>query len=127
MKIRGGLFEIGIESGRIRASTANNEISKFVKSARKTAGEQRKIFDDDNSFNEYLNVLSAMSVADQTMSTRRLQRNMRLKMMQYDSFFSAGHFSLAMTESAPGRALRSAASAVGLVFPSVAPGLDRIQ
>ena len=84
------------------------------------------IFDDDNAFNEYLNVLSAMSVADQTLATRRLQRNMRLKMMQYDSFFSAGHFSLAMTESAPGRALRSAASAVGMVWPSVAPGLDKI-
>lgn len=85
------------------------------------------IFDDDNAFNEYLNVLSAMSVADQTLATRRLQRNARLKMMQYSSFFSAGHLSLAMTESAPGRALRSAASAVGMVFPSVAPGLDRIN
>lgn len=33
-----------------------------------------------------------------------------------------------MTESAPGRALRSAvASAVGMVWPSVAPGLDKIE
>ena len=85
------------------------------------------IFDDDNAFNEYLNVLTAMSVADMTMSTRKLHRSMQLKMMQSASFFSAGHFTLAAAESAPGRALRSVGSVAGLVFPSVAPGMNRIQ
>lgn len=85
------------------------------------------IFDDDNAFNEYLNVLTAMSVADMTMATRKLNRSIQLKMMQYDSFFSSGHLTLAATESAPGRALRSVGSVAGLVFPSVAPGMNRIQ
>jgi hypothetical protein len=85
------------------------------------------IFDDDNAFNEYMNVLTGMSVADMTMATRKLHRSIQLKMMQYDSFFSAGHLTLAATESAPGRALRSVGSVAGLVFPSVAPGMNRIN
>ncbi len=85
------------------------------------------IFDDDNAFNEYMNVLTGMSVADMTMATRKLHRSIQLRMMQYDSFFSAGHLTLAATESAPGRALRSVGSVAGLVFPSVAPGMNRIN
>lgn len=85
------------------------------------------IFDDDNAFNEYMNVLTGMSVADMTMATRKLHRSIQLKMMQYDSFFSGGHLTLAATESAPGRALRSVGSVAGLFFPSISPGMNRIQ
>lgn len=85
------------------------------------------IFDDDNAFNYYINTLAGVSVADQTLAKNRFDRNLRLKMMAYDSFFSTSHLTLAATESAPGRALRSVASATSLVFPSVAPLMNRIQ
>lgn len=85
------------------------------------------IFDDDNAFNFYINTLAGVSVADQVLAKNRFDRNLRIKMMEYNSFFSTGHLSLAATESSPGRALRSIASASSLVFPSLAPGMNRIQ
>lgn len=85
------------------------------------------IFDDDNAFNYYINTLAGVSVADQVLSKNRFDRNLRLKMMAYNSFFSTSHLTLAATESSPGRALRSVASAASLVFPSIAPGMNRIQ
>ena len=85
------------------------------------------IFDDDNAFNFYINTLAAVSVADMTLAKNRFDRNLRLKMMAYNSFFSTSHLTLAATESAPGRALRSIASAGSLVFPSLAPGMNKIQ
>lgn len=85
------------------------------------------IFDDDNAFNYYINTLAGVSVADQVLSKNRFDRNLRLKMMAYNSFFSTSHLTLAATESSPGRALRSVASAASLVFPSLAPGMNRIQ
>ena len=85
------------------------------------------IFDDDNSFNFYINTLAAVSVADMTLAKNRFDRNLRLKMMAYNSFFSTSHLTLAATESSPGRALRSIASAGSLVFPSLAPGMNKIQ
>ena len=89
------------------------------------------IFDDDNNFNYYLNTLAGVSVADQTIATRRLDRNIRAKMMAYDSFFSTGHLMLATGESAPGRFLRSAASGLSILpgglFANIAPGMNRIQ
>ena len=85
------------------------------------------IFDDDNAFNYYVNTLSGVSVADQVLAKNRFDRNLRLKMMSYNSFFSTSHLTLAATESSPGRALRSVASAASLVFPSIAPGMNRIQ
>lgn len=85
------------------------------------------IFDDDNNFNYYLNSLAGVSVADQVLATRRLERNARIRMLQYSSYFSTSHMTLAVTESMPGRALRSVASAASLVFPSIAPGMDKIR
>lgn len=88
------------------------------------------IFDDDNSFNYYMNTLCGVSVADQVLATRRLDRNVRLKMMQYNSFFSTSHLTLALTESSPGRALRSVASASSLLggpFAAIAPGMEKIR
>lgn len=87
------------------------------------------IFDDDNNFNYYINTLAGVSVADQVIAVRRLERNARLKMLNYSSFFSTGHLTLALTESAPGRTLRSAMSAGALLggpFEALAPGMNRI-
>ena len=61
-----------------------------------------------------------------TLAKNRFDRNLRLKMMAYNSFFSTSHLTLAATESAPGRALRSVASAGSLVFPSIGPGMNKI-
>lgn len=85
------------------------------------------IFDDDNAFNFYINTLAGVSVADMTLAKNRFDRNLRLKMMAYNSFFSTSHLTLAATESAPGRALRSVASAGSLIWPSIAPGMNKIQ
>ena len=87
------------------------------------------VFDDDNSFNYYINTLCGVSVADQVLATRRLERNVRLKMMQYNTFFSTSHLTLAVTESAPGRALRSIASAASFASGGLfaAPGMNKIQ
>lgn len=85
------------------------------------------IFDDDNAFNYYINTIAGVSVADQTLAKNRFDRNVRLAMMKYDSFFSTSHLTLAATESSPGRALRAVASAGSLFFPTIAPGMNRIQ
>lgn len=84
------------------------------------------IFDDDNAFNYYINTIAGVSVADQVLAKNRFDRNVRLAMMKYDSFFSTSHLTLAMTESSPGRALRAVASAGSLFFPTIAPGMNRI-
>ena len=92
------------------------------------------IFDDDSNFNYYINTLAGVSVADQVLATRRLERNIKLKMMHVDSFFTSGNLTLAIAESAPGRFLRSAGAGIawanGGVFENLnrlAPGLNRIQ
>lgn len=85
------------------------------------------VFDDDNAFNFYINTLAGVSVADQVLAKNRFDRNARLMMMKYSSFFSTSHLTLAATESSPGRALRSVASAASFVFPTIAPGMNRIQ
>lgn len=85
------------------------------------------VFDDDNAFNYYINTLAGVSVADQVLAKNRFDRNVRLAMMRYESFFSTSHMTLALTESSPGRALRSVASAGSLFFPTIAPGMNRIQ
>lgn len=82
-------------------------------------------FDDDNPVNDYINVLAAVSMADQTIATRKLSRNLRLKMMQWDSFWSVGNWTAGVYERAPGRFLQTLGQVGGTVFPNLTPQFNR--
>lgn len=83
-------------------------------------------FDDDNAFNDYINVLSAVSMADQTIPTRRLSMKLRVKMMQWDSFWTVGNMTAGVFESSPGRFLQGLGTMGGAVFGGgVAPQFNR--
>lgn len=85
------------------------------------------IFDDDNAFNDYLNVISAVSMADQVLPLRRLSKNITLKLANVDSFFSVGNMSMMYYDSAPGRLAKSMVSAGAMVgIPGLStPSFDR--
>lgn len=65
------------------------------------------IIDDDSAFNDYIGVLSSLSMADQTMPVRKAARNVARYMAKWDSFFSVGNFTMGYWDSLPGRALIS--------------------
>ena len=87
----------------------------------------RAIFDDDNAFNDYLNVLSAVSMADQVNPIRKLSKNIALRLNQWDSFWSIGNMTMGFYDSMLGRGVKSAVTLAGLAgVPGTAiPQLNR--
>ena len=59
----------------------------------------RSIFDDDNAFNDYLNTLAAVSMADQINPIRKLSKNIALRLNQWDSFWSVGNMTMGFFDS----------------------------
>lgn len=85
------------------------------------------IFDDDNPFNDFLNVLSAVSMADQINPMRRLSKNVALRLNQWDSFWSLGNQSMAFYDSMLGRGVKTAVTIAGLagVPGTIIPQINR--
>lgn len=85
------------------------------------------IFDDDNSFNDLLNVMSAVSMADQINPVRRLSKNIAIRLNQWDSFWSMGNMSMGFYDSMLGRGVKTAVTMAGLagVPGTVIPQLNR--
>ena len=67
----------------------------------------RSIFDDDNAFNDYLNTISALSMADQIIPTRRFSRNIALKLSNWDSFWSIGNWTMGVYDTSLGRGVKN--------------------
>lgn len=67
----------------------------------------RSIFDDDNAFNDYLNTISALSMADQIIPTRRFSRNIALKLNNWDSFWSIGNWTMGAYDTSLGRGVKN--------------------
>lgn len=87
----------------------------------------RSIFDDDNAFNDYLNTLAAVSMADQINPIRKLSKNIALRLNQWDSFWSVGNMTMGFFDSSLGRGVKSAVTLAGLAgVPGTAiPQLNR--
>lgn len=87
----------------------------------------RSVFDDDNAFNDYLNVLAAVSMADQINPVRKLSKNIALRLNQWDSFWSVGNMTMGFFDSSVGRGVKSAITLAGLAgVPGTAiPQLNR--
>lgn len=85
------------------------------------------IFDDDNAFNDLLNVMSAVSMADQINPVRRLSKNIALRLNQWDSFWSMGNMTMGFYDSMLGRGVKTAVTMAGLagVPGTVIPQLNR--
>lgn len=85
------------------------------------------IFDDDNAFNDLLNVMSAVSMADQINPVRRLSKNIALRLNQWDSFWSMGNMSMGFYDSMLGRGVKTAVTMAGLagVPGTIIPQLNR--
>ena len=85
------------------------------------------IFDDDNAFNDLLNVMSAVSMADQINPVRRLSKNIALRLNQWDSFWSIGNMTMGFYDSMLGRGVKTAVTMAGLagVPGTVIPQLNR--
>lgn len=87
----------------------------------------RSIFDDDNAFNDYLNVISGLSMADQIIPTRKLSRNLALRLNQWDSFWSVGNWTMGFMDSSLGRGVKSLVTLGGVAgIPGMSvPQIDR--
>ncbi len=87
----------------------------------------RAIFDDDNAFNDYLNVISALSMADQIIPTRKFSRNVAVRINQWDSFWSMGNWTMGAFDSSLGRGVKNLVTVAGLAgIPGVEiPQLNR--
>lgn len=87
----------------------------------------RSIFDDDNAFNDYLNVISAVSMADQTIGIRKLSRNIAIRLNQWDSFWSMGNWTMGAFDSPVGQAAKTAVTLLGVAqVPGIqVPQLNR--
>lgn len=87
----------------------------------------RSIFDDDNAFNDYLNVLSAISMADQINPMRKLSRNIAVRLNQWDSFWSVGNMTMGFYDSMLGRGVKHTLTAAAMAgVPGVSiPQLNR--
>lgn len=87
----------------------------------------RSIFDDDNAFNDYLNVISALSMADQVIPTRRFSRNVAIRLNQWDSFWSMGNWTMGAFDTSLGRGVKNLTTLAGLAgVPGVEiPQLNR--
>ena len=72
------------------------------------------IFDDDNAFNDFLNTISAVSMADQIVPIRRLSKNLAIKLNQWDSFWSIGNQTMGFYDSMLGRGVKTAVTIAGL-------------
>ena len=85
------------------------------------------IFDDDNAFNDLLNVMSAVSMADQINPVRRLSKNIALRLNQWDSFWSIGNMTMGFYDSMLGGGVKNAVAMAGLagVPGTVIPQLNR--
>lgn len=87
----------------------------------------RAIFDDDNAFNDYLNVISALSMADQIIPTRKFSRNVAIRLNQWDSFWSMGNWTMGAFDTSLGRGVKNLTTLAGLAgVPGVEiPQLNR--
>lgn len=74
----------------------------------------RAIFDDDNAFNDYLNTISALSMADQVIPTRRFSRNVAIRLQQWDSFWSMGNWTMGAFDTSLGRGVKNLTTLAGL-------------
>lgn len=85
------------------------------------------IFDDDNAFNDLLNVMSAVSMADQINPVRRLSKNIAIRLNQWDSFWSIGNMTMGFYDSMLGRGVKTAVTMAGLagVPGTIIPQLNR--
>lgn len=63
----------------------------------------KNVFDEDNTFNDYMSVLSNLSMADQIYTTRKLALNLTNKGAAFQRFFSPAYYANVLTLQGPGR------------------------
>jgi hypothetical protein len=87
----------------------------------------RSIFDDDNPFNDFLDTLAAVSMADQINPVRKLSKNIALRLNQWESFWSVGNMTMGFYDSPMGRAVTSVGTIAGLsgIPGTIIPQLNR--
>lgn len=87
----------------------------------------RSVFDDDNPFNEFINTLSAVSMADQITPIRKLSKNIALRLNQWESFWSIGNMTMGFYDSPMGRGVKSVVTMAGMagVPGTIIPQLNR--
>lgn len=80
------------------------------------------IFDDDNAFNDYISVLASTGMAELTVPTRRLTRNINLRLAQIDSFWSTSNLTMAVMDTQPARFMKAVAG----IYSETAPMNTRV-
>lgn len=57
------------------------------------------LFDDDSAFKDYLGAMTSMSLADLTLTSRKMSINMATQLANIDSYFSWSHISSAVSDT----------------------------
>jgi hypothetical protein len=106
----GGTLVAGPAGGVIAAAgaaTAGSVIGTAIGTTVDTAAGMLSsigsIFDDDTIFNDYLAVLSSMSMKDQVYGFRKLKARFTRVMTDWDNWFSLSHYASVMGDTIPGR------------------------
>jgi hypothetical protein len=60
------------------------------------------MFDDDNTFTDYMAVLSGMGLTDQIYSMNKFKLNLTRAMTTWKTWYSTSHFASFMGDSLPG-------------------------
>jgi hypothetical protein len=71
------------------------------------------LFDDDNSFTDYMAVLGSLGLVDQVYGFNRLKRNMTQMLTSFDKYTSPAYWSNWAGSTMPGRLMSSIANSTG--------------
>lgn len=101
--LEGGL--LGLQAGAGLAGVPGAIIGAGIGA---TVGNQVKqavnnIFDDDNTFTDYMAVLSSMNISDQIYSIRKLKLNLTRAMVDWKTWYSPSHFASVAGNTLPAR------------------------